>query len=213
VDASLRQALTEALGAGGVLHDGSLLVPGTAQGVGAVLRIAQERRMRLQISSGSVAGTGGGGVTVLSLSELTAISVDSPRGIVRAEAGATLTALRAALAGPGLAVPGIGAQPGAEHVGALIARGGLPRRSLTGIEAVLPGGESILTGAAVLKDVVGYDVTSLLLGSRGRLAAIVAAHLRLVPAGVTVEIAGPAGATSVAELAAVFDPEGVLEGS
>jgi len=31
-----------------------------------------------------------------------------------------------------------------------------------------------------------------------------------VPAGVTVEVAGPAGARSVEELAAVFDPEGLL---
>ena len=59
---------------------------------------------------------------------------------------------------------------------------------------------------------VGYDVTSLLLGSRGRLAAILAAHLRLVPAAVAVEVAEPAGARDVGELAAVFDPEGILVG-
>jgi glycolate oxidase len=211
VDASLRRALTEALGAGCVLHDGSLLVPGSAEGVAAVLRIAQAHRLRLRISSGSGTGvTGADGVTVLSLGGLTALGVDVRRGIVRAEAGATLAALGAALAGAGMAVPGLVAHPGAEHVGELIARGELPRRSLTGIEAVLPGGEPIMAGAAVLKDVVGYDVTSLLLGSRGRLAAIVAAHLRLVPAAVAVEVAGPAGARSVEELAAVFDPEGLL---
>ena len=211
MDASLRRALTEALGAGCLLLDGSLLVPDSAGGVAAVLRIAHEHRLHLHISSGSGTGaTGSDGVSVLSLAGLTAVSVDAPRGIVRAEAGARLASLRAALAGAGMAVPGLGADPGAEHIGALIVRGELPRRSLTGIEAVLPGGEAIMAGAAVLKDVVGYDVTSLLLGSRGRLAAIVAAHLRLVPAGVTVEVAGPAGARSVEELAAVFDPEGLL---
>jgi glycolate oxidase len=210
VDASLRRALTEALGAESVLHDGRLLVPGSAGGVAAVLRIAQQHRLHLSIRSGPGDGTGSDGVTVLSLAALTAVSVDAPRGIVRAEAGATLARLGAALARAGMAVPGLGAQPGAERVGELIARGELPRRSLTGIEAVLPGGEPIMAGAAVLKDVVGYDVTSLLLGSRGRLAAIVAAHLRLVPAGVTGEVAGPAGARPVEELAAVFDPEGLL---
>jgi FAD/FMN-containing dehydrogenase len=180
--------------------------------VAAVLRIAQEHRLHLRLSSGWGGGVAGSdGVTVLSLAGLSTIALDVPRGIVRAEAGATLAALRADLAGAGMAVPGLGDEPGSEHVGGLIARGGLPRRSLTGIEAVLPGGDPIMAGAAVLKDVVGYDVTSLLLGSRGRLAAIVAAHLRLVPAGVTVEVAGPAGARSVEELAAVFDPEGLLE--
>ncbi|MGD1034216.1 MAG: FAD-binding protein [Candidatus Dormibacteria bacterium] len=211
MDASLRRALTEALGEGGVLHDGWLLLPGSAEGVAAVLRIAHDHRLRLRISSGAGAGvTGSEGVAVLSLAGLTALRIDTPRGIVRAEAGATLTALRAALAGAGVAVPGLDAEPVAERVGELVARGELPRRSLTGIEAVLPGGDAIMAGAAVLKDVVGYDVTSLLLGSRGRLAAIVAAHLRLVPAGVTVEVADPAGVRAVEELAAVFDPQGLL---
>ncbi len=211
MDASLRRALTEALGAGCVLRDGALLVPASAGGVAAVLRIAQEHRLRLRISSGSATGVSGSeAVTVLSLAGLAVIGVDAPRGIVRAEAGATLAALDAALAAAGMAVPGLGAHPGAEHVGELVARGELPRRSLTGIEAVLPGGAPMMAGAAVLKDVVGYDVTSLLLGSRGRLAAIVAAHLRLVPVGVAVEVAGPAGAGPVEELVAVFDPQGLL---
>jgi FAD/FMN-containing dehydrogenase len=67
-----------------------------------------------------------------------------------------------------------------------------------------------MVGAPVLKDVVGYDVTALLLGSRGRLAAIVAVHLRLAPAGAAVEVAEAAGARAVDELAGAFDPDGIL---
>jgi FAD/FMN-containing dehydrogenase len=111
-----------------------------------------------------------------------------------------------------MAVAGLSADPGSDHVGALIARGGVPRRSLTGIEAALPGGDLVQLGGAVLKDVVGYDIASVLLGSRGRLAAIVAVHLRLIPAAAAVEVAEPAGARDVGELTGVFDPEGILVG-
>jgi glycolate oxidase len=149
---------------------------------------------------------------VLSLARLAAVRVDASNGVARAEAGATLALLTAALSDAGMAVSGLGADPGSDHVGALIARGGVPRRSLTGIEAALPGGDLIQLGGSVLKDVVGYDIASVLLGSRGRLAAIVAVHLRLIPAGAVVEVAEPAGARDVGEMTGVFDPEGILVG-
>jgi FAD/FMN-containing dehydrogenase len=146
------------------------------------------------------------------MGRLSTVQVDASNGVVRAEAGVTLTALTAALADAGMAVPGLSTDPGSDHVGALIARGGVPRRSLTGIEAALPGGDLVQLGGAVLKDVVGYDIASVLLGSRGSLAAIIAVHLRLIPAAAAVEVAEPAGARDVGELTGVFDPEGTLVG-
>lgn len=213
MDPSLRHLLVDALGEDAVIDGGALLAPASPEGVATVLRVAQERRLRLRITSGPGAGvTLPEGGAALSLVHLAAISVDARRGTARAEAGATLAALRAALAGAGTAIPGLAGDPGSHHVGALIARGQVPRRSLTGVEAVLPGGDAVMVGAAVLKDVVGYDVISLLLGSLGRLAVIVAAHLRLVPARAVVEIADPAGPRPADELAAVFDPDGILAG-
>jgi FAD/FMN-containing dehydrogenase len=213
VDASLRRALVEAVGPDAVLQDGSMLAPATADGVSDLLRIAEDRRLPVRLTSGAgealIPPEGG---AVLSLARLAALSLDASSGVVRAEAGVTLTALASSLADAGVAVVGLGADPGSEHVGALVARGEVPRRSLTGIEAVLPGGDLIQFGGAVLKDVVGYDIASLLLGSRGRLAAIIAVHLRLVPAAAAVEVAEPAGTRDVGELTGVFDPEGILVG-
>jgi FAD/FMN-containing dehydrogenase len=211
VEASLNRLLIATLGPASVLEGGALLTPSSQQGVAAVLRIAREHRLPLRLTSGPgnpVQVPEGG--AVLSLAQLAAIGVDPARGVVRAEAGASLAALGVALAEAGVAVPCLARAPGSGHVGALVARGQLPRRSLTGIEAVLPGGEPVMVGAPVLKDVVGYDVTALLLGSRGRLAAIVAVHLRLAPAGAAVEVAEAAGARAVDELAGAFDPDGIL---
>ncbi len=211
MDATLRRALTEAMGPDSVRPGGSILAPRTPAGVAVALKIAQEHRLPVRITSGAGdAATVPAGGAALSLTRLAAVRVDASNGVARAEAGATLTALAAALAKAGMAVPGLSAAPGSDHIGALIARGGLPRRSLTGIEAALPGGDLIQLGGAVLKDVVGYDIAALLLGSRGRLGAIIAVHLRLIPTGVAVEVAEPAGPRDVGELTDVFDPEGIL---
>ena len=49
------------------------------------------------------------------------------------------------------------------------------------LEAVLPTGEVIHTGSKAVKNVVGYDLTQLLVGSEGTLAIITRITLRLIP--------------------------------
>ena len=46
------------------------------------------------------------------------------------------------------------------------------KQYVLGLEAVLPTGEIIETGGKVVKNVVGYDLTHLLVGSEGTLAII-----------------------------------------
>jgi FAD/FMN-containing dehydrogenase len=53
---------------------------------------------------------------------------------------------------------------------------------VTGIEAVVPPGEIVRFGGPIRKDVAGYDVKSLLIGSEGTLGLVTAAWLRLIPA-------------------------------
>jgi glycolate oxidase len=49
------------------------------------------------------------------------------------------------------------------------------------LEAVLPTGEIVRTGSKAVKNVVGYDLTQLLVGSEGTLAIITEVTLRLIP--------------------------------
>jgi len=58
---------------------------------------------------------------------------------------------------------------------------GVTGRFVLGLEAVLPTGEIIRTGGKVVKNVVGYDLTHLLVGSEGTLAILTKVVLRLVP--------------------------------
>jgi glycolate oxidase subunit GlcD len=53
---------------------------------------------------------------------------------------------------------------------------------VTGLEAVIPPGETIAVGGPYRKDVAGYDLKSLLIGSEGTLGIVTAVRLRLMPA-------------------------------
>ena len=53
---------------------------------------------------------------------------------------------------------------------------------MTGVEAVVPPGELLSVGGALRKDVAGYDLASLLVGSEGTLGIVTAVWLSLAPA-------------------------------
>ena len=58
---------------------------------------------------------------------------------------------------------------------------GTTKRYVLALEAVLPTGEIVRTGSKAVKNVVGYDLTQLLVGSEGTLAIITQVTLRLIP--------------------------------
>lgn len=58
---------------------------------------------------------------------------------------------------------------------------GTTKDYVLGLTAVLPNGEVIRTGGKLTKDVAGYDLTKLLVGSEGTLAVITEAILKLIP--------------------------------
>ena len=82
---------------------------------------------------------------------------------------------------------------------------GTTKQYVLGLEAVLPTGEVVETGGKVVKNVVGYDLTHLLVGSEGTLAIITKIVLRLVPKP-------PATATLRAAFASVADAARAVTG-
>ena len=58
---------------------------------------------------------------------------------------------------------------------------GVTNRWVTGVEAVIAPGELVSFGGPARKDVAGYDLRGLLIGSEGTLGIITAAWLRLTP--------------------------------
>jgi glycolate oxidase FAD binding subunit len=66
------------------------------------------------------------------------------------------------------------------------APGARPRDLLLGFEALLADGTAVAAGGRVVKNVSGYELTKLLVGSRGTLAFLTRAHLRVRPLPETV---------------------------
>lgn len=204
--------LREAAGADSLSASGSVVSPTTLSGAVATVRVLADGATPFAVRStaaGSSAAAPPGGI-LLSLDRLSGIEAHAPALTLRAGAGATIGSVRQRAATAGLAVVGMGDGPLPASVGALVARGAVPRRSLTGIEAVLPSGETIAFGG-VLKDVVGYDVPALLLGSMGRLAVLLTATFRLEPAAARTASPAPAGVVMPdPSLTRAFDPQELL---
>lgn len=65
--------------------------------------------------------------------------------------------------------------------GARAMKYGVTKDYVLGVEVVLPDGEIIRTGGKLLKNVTGYNLTQLLIGSEGTLAVITEIILKLIP--------------------------------
>jgi glycolate oxidase len=169
-----------------------------ARNVDQVSRLLKEANLKSVaiVPRGSGTGLSGGSVpvensVVLCLTQMNRIIEVDPRNLtLLAEAGATTLAIAEAAAEVGLFYP---PDPGsmkvstiggnvAENSGGL--RGlkyGVTRDYVMGLEVVLPSGEVIFTGNKCVKDVAGYSLRDLFIGSEGTLGIVTKVLLSLIP--------------------------------
>ncbi|MBU6401000.1 MAG: FAD-binding oxidoreductase [Verrucomicrobia bacterium] len=109
---------------------------------------------------------------------------------VTVEAGITLAALQAHLRPRGQWLPVDPPEPERLSIGALIAANasgprrfghGTIREHLLGLQVTLADGRQIKAGGKVVKNVAGYDLCKLFVGSRGALGIITAATFKVQP--------------------------------
>lgn len=187
----------------------STLTPADRDSIAVATRICGETATPVAVRSAaagsSVAAPSGG--LLISLDKLNTVEVRATALLARAGAGASVATVQQRVAAEGLAVVGLGNGPLPATVGALVAAGAVPRRAIAGVEGVLTTGE-LITFGGVLKDVVGYDVPALLLGSMGRLGIITEVTFRLEPAAArtTSPAVAPGAATLDPVLLRAFDP-------
>jgi glycolate oxidase len=169
--------------------------PQNPQQVQEIMRLAWEEEIPV-IPRGAGSGFTGGslpvrGGMVVSTERLDRIlEIDERNLTALVEPGVVTARLQEAVEALGLFYPPDPASMDFSTIGGNVAENaggpravkyGVTRDYVLGIEAVLPGGGMITTGRKVMKDVVGYDLTRLLVGSEGTLAFFTRILLRLLP--------------------------------
>ena len=173
----------------------AVVFPANTQETAAIARLCNEHRVPLVPRGAGTGYTGGsvptrGGV-VLSLERMNRIlEIDEANLIAVVEPNVITGDLQDAVEQRGLFYPPDPASLRQSSIGGNVAecaggprafKYGTTRKYVLGLEAVLPTGEIIDTGGKVVKNVVGYDLTQLLVGSEGTLAIITKIILRLIP--------------------------------
>ena len=177
-------------------HPADVVVwPGRTEEVAAVLRACSEHRVPVVPRGAGTGYTGGavpshGGV-VLSMARMNRIvEIDEQNLLAVVEPHVITGDLQAAVEAVGLFYPPDPASLATSTIGGNVAecaggprafKYGVTKRYVLGLEAVLASGEVIRTGGKSVKNVVGYDLTQLLVGSEGTLAVITQVIVRLVP--------------------------------
>jgi glycolate oxidase subunit GlcD len=173
----------------------AVVLPASAEEVAAVLSWCYERDVPIVPRGGGTgvaAGVVPDGGVVLALDRVNRIRSFEPElWRIEVEAGVTTGRLQEAVRGSGLMfAPDPGAPEQSQIGGNVATNAGGPHAFkygvvgdwVTGIEAVLPPGELVTVGGAIRKDVAGYDLKRLLIGSEGTLGIITSVWLKLLPA-------------------------------
>ncbi len=196
VGPELRAALQDGTGNRGIKGSAeALILPADTEEVSRALAWCYERGVPVTVRGGGTGLAGGavpdGGV-VLSLERLDRIrSLDPERWRIEVEAGVrTATVHRIALENGLLFPPDPGASEQSTIGGNVATNAGGPHAFrygvtgnwVTGVEAVVPPGEILVSGGPLRKNVAGLDLTDLMIGSEGTLGIVTSAWLRLVPA-------------------------------
>jgi glycolate oxidase len=180
----------------GLRADPEVVVRATsAEQVAGIFRLAQGERVPVTprgagygLSGGAVPVCGG---IVLSLEKMNHIlEIDPHNLMVTVEPGVITGDIHRAVEAAGLFYPPDPASLDSCSIGGNVAecaggpravKYGVTKDYVCGLEAVLPSGEIVHLGGKLVKDVTGYNLTQLLVGSEGTLAVVTKIILRLVP--------------------------------
>ncbi|MBX6377281.1 MAG: FAD-binding protein [Clostridia bacterium] len=171
----------------------ALVRPGSVAEVQSVLRVAWEFGVPV-VPRGGGTGLSGGAVPqgglVLSLDRLRELHIHADDLQAVAQAGVVTADLQRAAAAHGLFFPPEPSSSDASTVGGNVAENAGANRSLKygttrdyvlELEVVLADGRLLRTGGRTRKNVTGYDLKSLFVGSEGTLGVITEARLQLLP--------------------------------
>ena len=174
----------------------AVALPTTTEQVAELVRIAAELRIPV-VPRGAGTGLSGGaagiegGLTIAFTAMDKIVEIDRENLVAIVQPGVINARLKAAVAEVGLFYPpdpasfelcSIGGNLGTNAGGLCCVKYGQTRDSVLSLEVVMADGTVIRTGGKNIKDVAGYSLTHLFVGSQGTLAIITEATLKLRPA-------------------------------
>lgn len=172
-----------------------VLKPSSPEEISSILSYCNERSIPVT-PRGAGTGLSGGalpvfGGVILSSEKLNRILfIDERNHQVTVEPGVITQVLQDAVREKGLFYPPDPASKGSCFIGGNISENsggpkavkyGVVKDYVLNLEMVLPDGEIIWTGANVLKNATGYNLTQLVVGSEGTLGVVTKIVLRLIP--------------------------------
>lgn len=169
--------------------------PATTAEVQAVARACAAARVPITTRGGGTGLSGGavpsaGGVVLSTRRMDRIVELDRENAVVVVQPGVVTQTLQETVEAAGLFYPPDPASRGSCVIGGNVAecaggprcvKYGVTKRYVLGLEAVLPSGEAICLGGKLRKDVTGYDLVHLLVGSEGTLAIVTEVTLDLLP--------------------------------
>ena len=179
----------------------AVVFPETTQEVCDLMAYAHERRIPV-IPRGAGSGLTGGAVPlqegiVLSLVRMDKIlELDTKNHCAVVETGVVTADLQAAANAHGLFYPPDPASQNISTIGGNIAENsggmraakyGVTKQYVLGLEVVLPDGRRVSLGSKCIKDVAGYSLTELFVGSEGTFGIITKAIVKLISLPETVK--------------------------
>jgi glycolate oxidase subunit GlcD len=172
-----------------------VLKPRTAEEISAVMKICDAEKIPVTPRGAGTGLSGGalpqlGGVLIAIERMNSIINIDEKNLQVITEAGVITEVLQNAVKEKALFYPPDPSSRGSCFIGGNIAENsggpkavkyGVVKDYVLNLEIVLPTGEIIWTGANVLKNSTGYNLTQLIIGSEGTLAIVTKIVLKLIP--------------------------------
>jgi glycolate oxidase len=174
----------------------AVALPTTTDEVAAIMRTATAHRVPV-VPRGAGSGLSGGsagieGALTVAMTRMNRIlEIDRGNRVAVAQPGVINADLKAAVAVEGLFYApdpasyefcSIGGNIGTNAGGLCCVKYGVTRDAVLSLEVVLADGRVIRTGGRNVKDVAGYSLTHLFVGSQGTLGIVTEATLRLRPA-------------------------------
>ncbi|HYF30293.1 MAG TPA: FAD-linked oxidase C-terminal domain-containing protein [Chitinophagaceae bacterium] len=171
------------------------LRPGSAEEISAILKICNDHKIHVTPRGAGTGLSGGalpylGGVVISTERLNNIINIDERNLQVITEPGVITEVLQDAVKEKGLFYPPDPSSRGSCFIGGNIAENsggpkavkyGVVKDYVLNLEVVLPTGEIIWTGANVLKNATGYNLTQLVVGSEGTLGIVTKIVLKLIP--------------------------------